>query len=174
MKDDRGNLSLTFCRIADKFQPDWVIWENVPESPLDKRQRLWMLFGRTLWSKRTPPAKRKMGQRFGLWAETDSNVACSRCSVLWSTPEKKKVFVLATPNLGDYRCAKGVIPCHRRLALGFCGGRKQRKTLPPPWKTLFFKPLGGRTTPSLAQSTSHAGGPGFSDQELFSQRRCLD
>jgi len=30
MDDDRGNLSLQFCRIADALQPRWVVWENVP------------------------------------------------------------------------------------------------------------------------------------------------
>lgn len=30
LDDERGNLSLTFCEIADKFNPDWIVWENVP------------------------------------------------------------------------------------------------------------------------------------------------
>jgi DNA (cytosine-5)-methyltransferase 1 len=30
LADARGNLSLTFCRIADQFNPDWIVWENVP------------------------------------------------------------------------------------------------------------------------------------------------
>jgi len=27
---DRGNLSLEFCRLADRTRPRWVVWENVP------------------------------------------------------------------------------------------------------------------------------------------------
>lgn len=30
LADERGQLSLTFCRIAKRFQPKWVVWENVP------------------------------------------------------------------------------------------------------------------------------------------------
>jgi site-specific DNA-cytosine methylase len=30
LKDPRGNLMLTFLAIADKYRPEWVIWENVP------------------------------------------------------------------------------------------------------------------------------------------------
>lgn len=30
LADDRGNLCLTFCRMADHFKPKWVLWENVP------------------------------------------------------------------------------------------------------------------------------------------------
>jgi len=30
MDDPRGNLALTFLAIADRFRPEWVVWENVP------------------------------------------------------------------------------------------------------------------------------------------------
>ncbi len=29
MDDERGNLSLEFCRLADTVKPRWVVWENV-------------------------------------------------------------------------------------------------------------------------------------------------
>lgn len=30
LNDERGNLTLVFCRLADRFDPEWVVWENVP------------------------------------------------------------------------------------------------------------------------------------------------
>jgi DNA (cytosine-5)-methyltransferase 1 len=30
MEDPRGNLALTFCGIADRYRPEWIVWENVP------------------------------------------------------------------------------------------------------------------------------------------------
>ncbi len=30
MEDPRGNLSLTYIAMADRFKPKWVVWENVP------------------------------------------------------------------------------------------------------------------------------------------------
>lgn len=30
LDDDRGNLALEFCRLADRLRPAWVLWENVP------------------------------------------------------------------------------------------------------------------------------------------------
>lgn len=30
LDDDRGNLSLEFCRLARRTRPTWVLWENVP------------------------------------------------------------------------------------------------------------------------------------------------
>src|SRR5487761_1260984 len=30
LDDARGNLTLEFARLADRFRPVWVVWENVP------------------------------------------------------------------------------------------------------------------------------------------------
>ena len=30
LADPRGNLMLTFLAIADRYRPEWVVWENVP------------------------------------------------------------------------------------------------------------------------------------------------
>lgn len=30
LDDHRGNLSLEFCRLAERLRPRWVVWENVP------------------------------------------------------------------------------------------------------------------------------------------------
>ena len=30
MADPRGNLMLTFLAIADRYRPEWLVWENVP------------------------------------------------------------------------------------------------------------------------------------------------
>jgi DNA (cytosine-5)-methyltransferase 1 len=30
LSDTRGNLTLTFVEMADHFDPDWIVWENVP------------------------------------------------------------------------------------------------------------------------------------------------
>lgn len=30
LDDPRGNLMLTFLSIADRYRPDWLVWENVP------------------------------------------------------------------------------------------------------------------------------------------------
>lgn len=30
LTDERGNLSLVFCCIADRFDPEFILWENVP------------------------------------------------------------------------------------------------------------------------------------------------
>lgn len=36
LADPRGNLTLTFLAIADKYEPEWIVWENVPGILSDK------------------------------------------------------------------------------------------------------------------------------------------
>lgn len=36
LQDPRGNLTLTFLAMAEKFKPRWVVWENVPGVLSDK------------------------------------------------------------------------------------------------------------------------------------------
>lgn len=36
LDDDRGNLTLVFCELADYFGPQFIIWENVPGVLTDK------------------------------------------------------------------------------------------------------------------------------------------
>ncbi len=30
LDDDRGNLALEYCRLAERLRPTWLVWENVP------------------------------------------------------------------------------------------------------------------------------------------------
>ena len=30
LADPRGNLALTYLAIADRYRPEWLVWENVP------------------------------------------------------------------------------------------------------------------------------------------------
>lgn len=40
LKDPRGNLTLTFLAVLDKYKPQWVVWENVPGILSDKTNAL--------------------------------------------------------------------------------------------------------------------------------------
>lgn len=171
LEDDRGNLSLTFCRIADKFQPDWVIWENVP-GVLSTKDNAFGCFLAELCGANEPL------QPNGRW-DNAGMVSGPKRTATWrvldaqyfGVPQRRKrVFVLATPNLGDYRCAKALFPVTEGLRWDIAESRKQRKELTSPvGRRSSSNHWEGGPHPSLAQSTSNSGGPGFSDQELFSQ-----
>lgn len=36
LHDSRGNLTLTFCELANHYDPEWIVWENVPGVLSDK------------------------------------------------------------------------------------------------------------------------------------------
>ena len=44
LADDRGNLALTFCNIANHFKPRWILWENVPGALSSNRGRDFGIF----------------------------------------------------------------------------------------------------------------------------------
>jgi len=171
LEDDRGNLALTFCRIADKFQPDWVIWENVP-GVLSSKDNAFGCFLAELSGASEALQPNGRWENAGLVSGPKRQVAWRVLdSQFFGVPQRRKrVFVIATPNLEDFRCAKALFPVTDGLYWDSAKSSKQRKEL--------TSPSGRRTTsnhweggphPSLAQSTSNSGGPGFSNQELFSQ-----
>ena len=44
LDDERGNLSLTFIRLCQRVQPEWIVWENVPGVLSSNGQRDWNSF----------------------------------------------------------------------------------------------------------------------------------
>ena len=89
LSDPRGNLTLTFLAMADRYRPEWVVWENVPGVLSDRTNA----FGQLLaglgqlgygWAYRVLDA-----QYFGL------------------AQRRKRVFVVAC--LGDWSRAASVL-----------------------------------------------------------------
>ncbi len=112
MDDERGNLSLTFCRIADQFDPEWVLWENVPgvlsthdnafgcflaelvgaDEPFDAPGGKWPKWGVVTGPKRTAAWRVLDAQFFGV------------------AQRRRRVFVLASRGSRDWRSAAALFP----------------------------------------------------------------
>ena len=45
LADPRGNLTLTFLAIAERYRPQWVVWENVPGVLSDRTGAFGALLG---------------------------------------------------------------------------------------------------------------------------------
>ena len=171
LEDDRGNLALTFCRIADKFQPDWVIWENVP-GVLSSRDNAFGCFLAELSGASEPLVPNGRWDHAGLVSGPKRQVAWRVLdSQFFGVPQRRKrVFVLATPNTGNLRSAKALFPLTEGLRWDSAESRKPRKDL--------TSPTGRRTSPNHWEGGPHptlnqsscTGNPGFSNQELFAQR----
>jgi len=90
LADPRGNLALTYLAIADRYRPEWIVWENVPGVLSSGRGRDFGTFLGALgklgygWAYRSFDA-----QYFGL------------------AQRRKRVFVVA--HLGDWRRAAAVL-----------------------------------------------------------------
>lgn len=171
LEDDRGNLALTFCRIADKFQPDWVIWENVP-GVLSSRDNAFGCFLAELSGASGTLVPDGRWDHAGLVSGPKRQVAWRVLdSQFFGVPQRRKrVFVLATPNTGNLRSAKALFPLTEGLRWNSAESRKPRKDL--------TSPTGRRTSPNHWEGGPHptlnqsscTGNPGFSNQELFAQR----
>ncbi len=171
LEDDRGNLALTFCRIADKFQPDWVIWENVP-GVLSSRDNAFGCFLAELSGASQAIVPDGRWDHAGLVSGPKRQVAWRVLDAqFFGVPQRRKrVFVIATPNTGNLRSAKALFPVTEGLRWDSAESRKPRKNLTTP--------TGRRTSPNHWEGGPHptlnqsscTGNPGFSNQELFAQR----
>jgi len=215
MSDERGNLSLTFCRIADRYQPEWVLWENVPGVLSDKDNAFGCFLAELCGAEsaieptggRWPNAGMVDGpKRTAAWRVLDAQY-------FGVAQRRRRVFVLAVPSSGERSVASVLFECEgvpRHSApsrstgqgtptgakAGVGGGGEQVVDAPEVMCTLrgtgsgFDRPGNAATEhetylpviqgcdvyngelnphPSLNQS-HNTGSPGYSNQELFSQR----
>lgn len=97
LSDPRGNLALTFLAIAQRYQPRWVVWENVPGVLSSNKGRDFGAFIGGL---------AKLG--YG-WAYRVLDAQYCRVDGFpWAVPQsRRRVFVVGY--LGDARCAAAVL-----------------------------------------------------------------
>jgi DNA (cytosine-5)-methyltransferase 1 len=90
LDDPRGNLMLTYLAIADKFKPQWIVWENVPGVLSSNGGKDFGVFLGALGELGYGFAYRVLdAQYFGV------------------AQRRKRVFVVGY--LGDWRCAAAVL-----------------------------------------------------------------
>lgn len=129
MDDERGNLSLTFCRIADQFDPEWVLWENVPgvlsthdnafgcflaelvgaDEPFDAPGGKWPKWGVVTGPKRTAAWRVLDAQFFGV------------------AQRRRRVFVLASRGSRDWRSAAALFPVGESVHWNSAPSREARE-----------------------------------------------
>lgn len=160
LDDPRGNLALTYLAIADRYRPEWVVWENVPGVLSSNGGRDFGAFLGGLV---------QLGYGFAYRVLDAQHVRTFRLP--WAVPQRRRrVFVVGY--LGDWRPAAAVLfdgqslrgdPAPRRKAgQGFAGVAEEGTRGRSHWD-------GSGVHPSLNQS-HNIGGIGLSNQELFSQR----
>lgn len=171
LNDKRGNLSLTFCAIADKFDPEWVLWENVPGVLNTVDNAFGCLLGKLCGAgDAILPAQGRKHAHCGVVAGPKRTVAWRTLDAQWfGLPQRRRrLFVLAGRGPGNWASADALLPFGDSLPGYFTpGGKAREKTPPGAGARSEGSHWDGGTHPTLGAIST---GVGMSDQELFAQR----
>lgn len=89
LADDRGNITLKYIRVAERYRPTWLVWENVPGVLSDRTGAFGSFLG----------GLAELGYGFA-YRVLDAQY--------YGVPQRRKrVFVVGY--LGDWRCAAAVL-----------------------------------------------------------------
>ena len=128
LDDTRGQLMLTFCELAARKRPRWVVWENVPgvlssNKGEDLASFLGLLTGREIhppvggW--KNSGVVEGIGSAYGVaWTVLDAQH-------FGVAQRRRRIFAIGY--LGDWRPAAAVLFEHYRLSGDIKEGRKKRK-----------------------------------------------
>lgn len=128
LSDDRGNLMLTFCEAADEFDPEFVLWENVPGVLSSKDNA----FGCLLAGLCGASEPLSCG---GSWPSVGV-VSGEKRTVAWRVLDaqyfgvaqrRRRVFVLAVRGSGNWACAAALFPVGESVYGDFAPSRKAQK-----------------------------------------------
>lgn len=147
LADDRGNLCLTFCRMADHFKPKWVLWENVPGVLSTPDNAFGCFLGALCGADAPviPPGGGRKHPNSGVVAGPKRTVAWRVLDAQWHrVPQRRKrVFVLAVAGAGNWASADALLPVGERVPGNLEACRKAWKEAAgtmglvacPPWRT---------------------------------------
>jgi site-specific DNA-cytosine methylase len=128
LDDTRGQLMLTFCELAARKRPKWIVWENVPgvlssNKGEDLASFLGLLTGREIhppvggW--KNSGVVEGIGSAYGVaWTVLDAQY-------FGVAQRRRRIFAIGY--LGDWRPAAAVLFEYHRLSGDIKEGRKKRK-----------------------------------------------
>jgi DNA (cytosine-5)-methyltransferase 1 len=112
LDDPRGNLTLTYLAVVERYKPCWVVWENVPGVLSDDRGRTFGAFLGILGQLGYGFAYRVLDAQF------------------FGVPQRRRrVFVVG--HLGDWRCVAAVLFERESLSWNPAPSREAREDIAP-------------------------------------------
>lgn len=126
LDDERGNLSLTFCELANHFDPEWIIWENVP-GVLSSKDNAFGCFLAGLCGESEPLVPDGKWDNAGLVSGPKRTVAWRILDAQYAgvAQRRRRVFVCAVKGSGNWACASALFPIGESL---FWNSAPSRKT----------------------------------------------
>lgn len=128
LDDHRGSLTLTFIDIADRYDPEWIVWENVP-GVLSSKDNAFGCFLAGLCGASEPfvPNRRwgKCGVVFGpkrtaAWRILDAQY-------FGVAQRRRRVFVVAVRGSRNWACAAALFPVAESMFWDSPPSRKTRE-----------------------------------------------
>src|SRR5690606_5528284 len=111
LSDSRGNLSLVFCQMADYFNPEVVVWENVPGVLSTKDNAFGCFLAELAGCNEIKPA---LGRHhtFGIVDGSKRTVAFRILDAQYFgvAQRRRRVFVVAFRGSGNWRSAAALFP----------------------------------------------------------------
>lgn len=132
LEDARGNLTLTFCEMADHFDPEWIVWENVP-GVLSSQDNAFGCFLGALCGGGEPLVPERRWDNAGV-------VSGPRRTVAWRVLDaqyfgvaqrRRRVFVCAVRGSGNWAAAAALFPVADGLFWDSPPSREARQSLAP-------------------------------------------
>jgi DNA (cytosine-5)-methyltransferase 1 len=128
LSDARGNLSLVFCRMADHFDPEWVIWENVP-GVLSSTDNAFGCFLAGLCGASEPLSPGRKWSNAGVVSGPKRTVAWRVLDAQFFgvAQRRRRVFVLAVRGSGNWAAARALFPVGEGMFWNSAPSRKARE-----------------------------------------------
>ena len=159
LDDDRGNLCLTFCKIADKLNPEWVLWENVPGLLSTKDNAFGCFLGELCGASEAISPNGKWAN-CGVVSGPKRTVAWRILDAQWfGVPQRRRrMFVLASRGYGNFGCADALLPLAESLPRYFTQSRGKRDRV-----TQSFE----KSTRRESSTSDHVGSMAFCGSQLI-------
>ena len=131
LSDERGNLTLTFVKLADFFNPDWIIWENVP-GILSSKDNAFGCFLAGLCGESEPYVPLKKWTKSGV-------VSGPKRTIAWRVQDaqyhgvaqrRRRVFVVSVPGTDNWECAQALFPVGEGMFWDTPKSREKAKETP--------------------------------------------
>lgn len=175
LDDERGNLSLTFCELANHFDPEWIIWENVP-GVLSSKDNAFGCFLAGLCGESEPLVPDGKWENAGLVSGPKRTIAWRILDAQYTgvAQRRRRVFVCAVRGSGNWACASALFPVGESVFWNSAPRREKGKDVAGSTskrieeRSHWDDPRNPH--PTLNQSAKASGGVGSSNQEIFSQR----